>query len=509
MGKNELKTGIVLSYLALVLNTVISLLYTPFLNEKLGTSEFGTYTFVNSVVTNLIILDFGFGNAIVRYTAKYRAEENAESEKTLHFMFFILYCIIGLIAFVIGIVLTYNAGFIFKSLTSSELSRAKILMLIAVINISISFPLGLYGAIIQAYEKFIFLRAMNLARTILNPLSIVIVLIYGYKSITVMLVTTILGTALNIFNIFYFHKVLGKRIHRAKFDYGLLKAISTYSFFIFLNIIVDRLYWATDNIILGIFAGTTALAVYNIGSQLFNYYMQISTSIYGIFLPKVVDINVKNENIKPLSDLFIKVGRIQFIMLSFVLSGFIIFGREFISLWMGPGFSDSYYIALVVMVTSVIPLSQNIGISILQSKNMQAFRSICYIFIAILNVILSVILVKPFGAIGCAVATSLAGIAGQIIIMNIYYNKKIKLNIRGYWSNVLKLSGVALIGLVPGGLLNYFIGAHGVFILIVKMAVFSILFIAGSWLLGMNEYEKNMILVPARRLLKLQKDMVK
>ena len=66
----QLKAGVLLSYLTLALSNIIALVYTPFMLRLMGQSEYGLYSLVASVVAYLTILDFGFGNAIIRYTAK-------------------------------------------------------------------------------------------------------------------------------------------------------------------------------------------------------------------------------------------------------------------------------------------------------------------------------------------------------------------------------------------------------------------------------------------------------
>jgi len=90
----------VLSYIALILGSMVSLVCTPFMLRMLGQAEFGLFSLVNTTIAYLTILDFGFGTAIVRYTARYRAEQDKVKEETLHGMFLILYVGIGLIAIV-------------------------------------------------------------------------------------------------------------------------------------------------------------------------------------------------------------------------------------------------------------------------------------------------------------------------------------------------------------------------------------------------------------------------
>ena len=126
-SNKEIKLGAILSYIIIIANMVIGVLYTPILTAKLGQSEYGLYSLITSVIAYLTLLDFGFGNAIIIYTAKYRAKNEKENEQKLHGMFFIIYSNIGLIAAIIGIVLTLNVNIMFgKTMKEHEIQTAKI-----------------------------------------------------------------------------------------------------------------------------------------------------------------------------------------------------------------------------------------------------------------------------------------------------------------------------------------------------------------------------------------------
>ena len=115
MAVNQLKAGVFLSYILLVLNTLIGLLYTPFLIRMLGPSDYGLYSLAISVIGYLTVLDLGFGNAIVRYTSKFRAEGKLREQEEMFGMFFIIYWCISALAFIIAIILIWNTENLFSS----------------------------------------------------------------------------------------------------------------------------------------------------------------------------------------------------------------------------------------------------------------------------------------------------------------------------------------------------------------------------------------------------------
>ena len=84
-------------------------------------------------------------------------------------MFMVLYSVIGIVAFVVGMILYANVDAMFgKTMTDLELSRARIMMLILAFNLAVTFPFSIYNSIITAYEDFIFQKAVKFLGQELN-----------------------------------------------------------------------------------------------------------------------------------------------------------------------------------------------------------------------------------------------------------------------------------------------------------------------------------------------------
>ncbi|MBI6060435.1 lipopolysaccharide biosynthesis protein [Clostridium perfringens] len=506
MKRNEYKLGAVLSYVSLGLKNIISLIYTPLMIRMLGQSEYGLYTLSNSVVGYLGILDMGFGNAVVRYTTKLRAEGDKEGEYSLIGMFILLYSIISLIIIFCGGLLVFNVDILFgKGLRPNELNIMKYLMILMVFNLAISLPFSVFSAIIIVHERFVFPKMLEILRSVLNPLIMIPLLLMGYKSITMTIVATLINILCIIVNVYYCFAILKIKIKFTKINTFVLNDIFGYSFFVFLNILVDKIYWSTDQLILGSMLGATAVAIYSVGSTINNYYMIFSTAISGMFLPRITKMVTKNSSDEELSNLFVKIGRIQYIIMSFILVGFILIGKEFVVIWAGEIYWEAYYIALVVMIPLTIPLIQNIGISILQAKNMHKDRSKIYIFIAILNVLITIPFVKLFGSIGAAIASGMALIIGNIIIINIYYAKKVGLDIIRFWKEILQMTIPVVICFIISKFIINFISLNGIKEFIIKGIIITLIFIPLMWIFGMNSYEKDLLLKPINKIVKRKK----
>ena len=501
MAVNQLKAGAFLSYVSIALQNVIGLLYTPFMLRMMGQNEYGLYSLVASIVAYLTVLDLGFGNAIVRYTAKFRAQNKVDEQYEMFGMFFVLYCAIGLLTLMIGGWLYVNIDTLFgATMTNEDLDKLRIMMLLMVFNLAFTFPMSVWGAIISAYENFVFQRLVNIVRIILNTLVMIVLLYLGYKAIAMVVVLTLFNVMTLLINAWYCCKKLRIKVRFVRFRWAFLSEVSVYSFWIFLNAIMDRIYWSTGQFVMGMFVGAAAVAVYAVAIQLEHIFMSFSTSISSVFLPKVTAMITRENNEQAVSDLFIRTGRIQYIIMLFILIGFILFGKQFILLWAGVDYEESYAIALLFFIPLTVPLIQNLGITILQARNQMKFRSSLYVVIALLSLGISIPLAKLYGGVGCAVGTAVALTAGQIVAMNIYYYKRIHIDIPLFWKEIGKMSIAPVsLGVVSWWILS-FTSLDTVVSLVVGIVLFSIVYIPVVWFAGMNAYERNLLKIPVMKM---------
>lgn len=443
---SQLKAGAALNYVVIVLNMLVGLLYTPYMLRMMGQSEYGLYSLVASVISYLTVLDLGLGNAIVRYTAKFRAEGKTTEQYEMFGMFLVLYIVIGLVAFVAGLGLYFNVDTLFgATMTLEELDKARVMMIFLIFNLAVTFPMSIFGSITTAYEHFVFPKVVNIIRIFLNTAIMICLLEMGYKAVAMVVLQTIFNLLTLVINYVYCKSKLHIKIYFRNFKWGFLKEVAIYSFWIFLNVIMDRIYWSTGQFVLGAFVGTVAVAVFAVAIQIESIFVSFSTAISSVFLPKVTAMVAQKDNSMELSNLFIRTGRIQYIVISLILTGFIVFGRDFIRLWAGTDYESAYPITILFFVSLAIPMIQNLGITILQARNQMKFRSLLYIVIASVSLVFQIVLAKPLGGIGCAIAIAGALFLGQGLIMNIYYHKKQSLDIKSFWMEILKMSVIPMV----------------------------------------------------------------
>lgn len=488
------KLGVILTYVSIIVNTLIQLLYTPLLIRMLGQSEYGLYSLVANIIGYLAVLDLGFGNAIIIYTVKYREQKKYEEEKKLHGMFKIVYIIIGIIAAILGLVLFFGVDSIFgNTMTDIELHKMKIMMLILSVNMMITFSFNIYSSIVSAYEKFVFQKIRVIIGAILKPLLMIPLLFMGYKSIALCIVITAVNIFIVLSNYFYCKNKLHISTKYKGFDKILFKTILGYSIWIFLGIVVDKANWSVDQFILGAVSGTIAVSVYSIAATLNQLFISLSSALSGVLLPKMSKLVAKKATTDELTNEFIKVGRLQYYIIFLMCSGLVLFGKNFILLWAGSGYEESYYIALLLIIPLCVPLIQNLGISIMQAMDKYKFKAIVSFGMTIINVIISIFLAQKWGAIGAALGTCISLVVCNIIIMNIYYYKEIKLDVIKFWKNIFKMTVPFVMPIIVILVFMHFTHFGGIWNFLVYGGVYTLLFCLTSYLFVMNKYEKGII----------------
>ena len=488
------RIGVILGYLTIIANTLVGILFTPFLIKSLGSSEYAVYKIIASFAGYLNILNFGTHIIIARYVAMYTVNKDKKSEENLLAMMLIVSTFISLIMLVFGAVLYFLIEPIYgANFTSAELALAKKLMIILVLNVILTIIDNSVTGIQVGYEKFIFSKGIGLFRVVTRTLAMLCLLLIGYKAIAIVISDFIVAVAIFIMACVKTFGMMKVKIKYHYFDKHIFKEAMTFSLANVLQAVVNLVNQNLDLLILGALVSAEEVTVYSIALILFTMFGTLSDVMSGIFLPQVTKMITAGADGEKLTDLCISVGRKTFIVSSGAACGFLIFGRVFLSVWMGEGYLDVYKYTLLLIFPMIINFTQGVCVSILNAKLKRLFRSCVLCGVALFNAVFTVILVKNIGVIGAAVATSLSVIIGNIIVMNIYYQKVIKLNVvrmfKGFFKGILPAVLITTVLFIPCYIwlpvswLYFFLGAAG----------FCAVYITLLMIFGFNSAEKNEI----------------
>lgn len=450
---NQRRIGIILGYANILTKNIVNLVYTPMLLFFVGQADYGVYQSCNSFVFSLTLLSFGFSQAYVRFYMIKKINGAEEEINRLNTVYLVLYGVVSVLALVLGVAFASNAETVFSNgFTDNQITTASVVMSILACSIAITLFNSIFDAFVLAHERFFFQQSRQLAVTLAMPFAAFALLCLGMGVIGVAIAQLVVNIALLGLNAFFCLKRLRMRFDLHCFDMSLFKSIAVFSSWLFINQICELINQNVPNILLGVFSGAVAVAVFAVSIQIRSLFYSLSTTMSNVFIPLINYIVAESNDNNQLTHLMTKVGRYQAILYIWVLGGFVILGKFFIDVWAGPGFEEAYWLVLAMTVPLFIPLVQNTGIEIQRAKNKHKARSVCYLFMAGLNLAITILLSPYISYWAAAIGYIAYVILGCGVFMNWYYQKRIGLSMGYFWKRVLP---VVVIGVVATGICLY------------------------------------------------------
>lgn len=431
---SERKKGAILSYIQVVLSVAVSVIYVPVLLRYLGQSEYGLYQIVGSFFSYISVFESCMSTGVLRNYCNALGSQDKEAADVTLSMAKVIYRVMAALMVVAGVIVLFAfRSFYASSFTASELKESSAILLLLFANMMVTLLGSVYLTILTGHEKFTFLKVLAIIIQVAQPFFVILCVRKIPYAITVSTVIVVFNVLTVLMRYLYVTRKLKIRIVKKKRNRKVIGEIVGLSATILLGCIADQIFWKTDQVILGKLFSTTVVAVYSVGAQIYMMYMQFGTQIASVFYPKVSILYQEENGLQKVSDLFIRVGRATFFVILLVLSGFIIFGREFLLVWVGEGYEEAYWVAIIVMLPFSIDLAQNLGLCILQIKGQYGFRAKIYFLSAVLNIVTTVLFTKLIGIVGAALSTGVSMFLTSGLIMNWYFQRKAGLDIKKFW----------------------------------------------------------------------------
>lgn len=489
---SQLRSGAILSYANILVKNLVTFFYTPFLLIHVGQTQYGLFQMTNSVITSLSILSMGLSGAYVKFYVTFKTSNKLKDIKRLNGLYLILFSLIGMVSLLVGLILSFNTTKIYGDVMSeSELLLIKKLLIVLAINLAITFPASIFDSNIIVNERFKFQQIRQIIQSLLVPFIAIPLILSGMNVLAIGVTQIFVTVFFMILNLKYCYQELNMRFLFSNISFNLVKSLFIFSFFILLNQVVDMVNNNGPSFILGITLGAKQVATFAIAIQVKNMFFMLSTSLSSLFIPRVNELVNISDGRNLLTDLLIKVGRIQMTILFFVLGGFIILGEYFISIWAGSENISAYWLVIAMVIPSIIPLSQNIGIEIQRAMDMHIFRSLSYIGFAILNLILTYFGTKIWGLYGSVIGYVVSIVLANGVLMNWYYHVKMKLDMKKYWVSVLNVMIPFAIVIVIFKFATIYISVDSIVKFLILGVLYSIMYVFLFYNFSASPYEKN------------------
>lgn len=491
---SQIRRGAIMSYATTFFNIITGLLYTPWMINEIGKSDYGLYTLAISVIS-FFAMDFGLGPAVSRFLSIHKANQDDKSESEFLGLTFKLFIGITTIIFIVLATIYLLIENIYVQLNPVEIEKLKVVFLISSLFTVVTFPFKPFDGILIANERFYFIKLIGLLHKVFTVLLIIIALIFKKGLYTVVFINALAGILKVILQYIYIKRHTKTRVNFKYNNTKILKSVAKFSIWTTIISISQRLLINITPSILAALSGSVQITLFSIGKAIEGYTWTFSHALGGMFVPRVARIYKSDNSEIEIERLLIKVGRIQLFIVGLILAGFVSMGKEFMILWMGDSFIESYYIALFLILPGIVTLTQEVAYSALVALNEIRYRAIGTIITSLISLILSIILSKSYGAVGASFSIFIGNIIGLVVFMNIIYHKVIKINIKKFFLEChLNMLPSILFSTIIGFMIQIIFPTSSILIFIIKAFILGIVYFTSMWLLTLNNYEKNLFI---------------
>ena len=493
--KNQRKIGFVLSYVSIFISSIVGVLFTPYMISTLGKTEYGLYQLLYATIGYFALLDFGLGSTLTRFIIKYKSEQDEEKVNSVIAISVKIYCLIAFVAMLIVTIFSLNLDFVFPGTINSEnLDYAQKLFFLMGATTALSLISHALSGIQTAEEKYVYIKGVYIARQLVRVVIAVILLQFNIGAMAIVVTDFIVTAALLILDILFCKIALKVQLFKGKWNSSLAKSLFSFSFFVFLQIVITQSNTSVSRMLLGVFSTLEIVAMYGVITQLSQIFSSISNVVCGVTFPQISRVVFSKPDKKILTNCCAQYSRYQLLISAPLLGGFLLLGKTFMSLWVPEYDSTALWVCtLIIAFPEIMATVQGTIFHVMKAKNLQKMRSLILFGVMVVNIVLTVFLINVTSVYGPAIGTCVSFVIGNLILSNIYYHKKVGINIFLYIKNLLK-------GIFPAWLLSIVIGIPIVMIpiggwigFILKGFLYVTDYCCLVLLIGLNKSEKKLL----------------
>ena len=444
-----------------------------------------------SMTAYLQLLDLGYGSGLVRQITQADSRDAEDEMNVVLSTFIVVYGAIGVVALAAVGVLTFVAIPRFPNLSAADVRTAQWVLAILGFRIAIAFPLSVFGAVTTARQRFALTGRIAIVLTLLQGAGTYLVLRAGYGLIPLVATTTAIGIVGYVAYAAAARATFpAMRFSVWRFSLQQVREVTSFSFYLFLISIAIHIGTSVDNLIIGAYLGTSAIAVYTVALRLTEYQRQLCGQFSGFLFPLVVRFDA-DRDIHSQRATLIDGTRIALGLACGVALGLVGFGRDVIALWMGPGFSGSTLPLYVLALASVVMVAQGPSGMILLATGRHRLVAGASVLEILLNVVFSIALVSGFGLTGVALGTFLPYAILNLCVLMPIAARAVNVPLRSFASAVLL---PALVATVPAATTTFLLrgttSASSLATVLGQLAIVGLVYLTAFLWLGLRPADR-------------------
>jgi len=393
---------------------------TPFIIHTLGREGYGTWTLITAMTGYMTLLALGVPMACVRYLAEHVAAHDTRAINRAIGSCIGLYLAIGIVSLVIGVGLTAALTTIYD--IPIELRwEARFACAVMVLQVSAGFVGLLPEGILFAHHDFVTRNVVRIGAVILRlGLTVSLLTIQSSLVFLAAVQLTCLVFDFGVSLLLIRRKYPDVRLSLSDFDWGMVRTILSFSMYVLLLTAGARLTFETDALVIGAILGVGLIPFYTVANSLVVYLMDFMAAIAAVVAPMTTKLNTEGRR-GELTDIFLKWSKVS-LSLSLAAGLFlIVLGPRFLAWWIGPEFEGPSGTVLQILMVSSLFFLPIRGVAQPMLMGLGKPRAVTFAFLAagIANLLLSIILARPWGLVGVALGTAIPNVvfAAYVVVV--------------------------------------------------------------------------------------------
>lgn len=402
-------------YVAIFIDGAIGVVLLPFNIAHLGPSAYGLWALTLSVTWFFGVLDLGYGGALVKFIARYRALRDRAALNEIVSTIALLFSGLGVVTFLVTAAIAWRFQTFFN-VDAEQVRTGQRVLLIVGVYLSVQFAFSVFGAVVYGFQRYYRNNVVSIGTSLVVALVNVLVLSSGHGLVTLVASTTavrllsLLAFAWNARRIFP-----GLQVRSSLFRVARLREVTGFSIYMAVLDWSAKLNYSSDAIVIGAMLDTTAVAVWTVGQRLAQLAQRLTNQVNDALFPLVVDSDAV-ERPERLQTILLQSTKLSLAIAAPMCVGLIVLAGPLVQRWVGARFTGSV-LPLQIMIAIVLVRSGTASANlILKGAGRHQLLTYANATTAIVNVSLSVALVRPLGLVGVALGT-LIPVAGSAVFV--------------------------------------------------------------------------------------------
>ena len=452
----------------------------PFMVHRLGSEQYGIWATAIAFLGYYSFLDLGLSGAIFTHMSYALGREDHEEARNIYSVSALIFSGVGIVLILASLILAFAVVRLHYT-HGRELAN---IILILGISTATSFGMRVPFGTLNAGQHFD-ITAWVLVMTGLIRASGTVYLLTHHHGIIGLAWLAVFGgvpaNAIVLWSVNRYFPFL-KIFRFPRWNQQTFRKLYRFAGPVMLGQVADRIRFQTDTLTVSFFIGLMTVTHYTVGSTLVMYYLDAIAAIVGVFMP-VLSMQKSVDDNEAFERSFLAGSRVALCASAFICFGLIVWSRDFITRWMGAQFTDVYPVVVVLAIAVFLETSQSTSVNALYASLHQKAYAVLNISEAICNLILSLLLVRPFGMLGVALGTLIPSIFFRGILQPIVVERILHISKRKTLGLYAKTgSRCAMLLVLPLIITHYWL-APDILHLVLVPGICGLLYIIPIWLL--------------------------